>query len=147
MINYRWPGNIRELKNEMERLKILHSEKEFLDIDDFDFTHLQIPTNKTIKSEVSMPTKVLPNQSTNEKVVNDRIHKILSKPTRIGQRYEFLKELFQQYNKLTRLQIMEIASISPGTASKDLEFLCKTGFIKKVMPTKSVKSHYFVLVE
>ena len=130
----------------MERLKILQPEKEFLDIEDFDFTHLQLPTNKQLESKLSLESRVNEKQGANDKVINDRILKIINKPSRIEQRYEFLKELFQQYKKLTRLQIIEIASISPVTASKDLEYLCKTGFIKKVMPTKSVKSHYFILV-
>jgi DNA-binding NtrC family response regulator len=147
LIDYRWPGNIRELKNEMERLKILQPEKEFLDIEDFDFTHLQLSINMPLESKSSLESKFNEKQGVNDKVINDRILKIINKPSRIEQRYEFLTELFQQYKKLTRLQIIEIASISPVTASKDLEYLCKTGIIKKVMPTKSVKSHYFIFNE
>lgn len=55
--------------------------------------------------------------------------------------------LFKQFKKLTRMQVIEIMKVSPATATKDLDILCKSGTIEKIMPTKSVKSYYFLLVE
>ena len=103
-----------------------------------------MPQNKELGIEQSKPNDV---SNTTNRVVNDRILKIVQKTSTLDQRHEFLKELFQQYKKLTRSQIMEITGTSPVTATKDLQMLCESGFIKRKTPTKSVKSHYFALVE
>jgi len=143
---YQWPGNIRELKNEIERVKVLHANKEILDFDDFDFSHLQGFTVPTYEKNEAMP--IFPSGIAYQNIdENARIKTVISKGNKIVQRQNFLFSVFKQYKKLTRLQIMEIAKVSPGTATNDLESLCLTGKIKKIMPTKSVKSHYFEIVE
>lgn len=139
---YPWPGNIRELKNEMERLKILHSDKNFIEIEDFDFDHLQGFEKSDLKKEAKVKVKVEPQDADEDKILS-----IVQRGTKVDQRHEFIKGLFRKYKKLTRSQIMEIAKISPVTATKDMEMLCQSGFIERKTPTKSVKSHYFVLVE
>lgn len=147
LAKYRWPGNVRELKNEIERLKIMYPEKEILEIEDFDFSRLQgMPEpNFQVDNIATSISKEIEQTVKNDRVVNDRILKIVQKTSTVDQRQEFLKELFKQYKKLTRSQIMEIAEISPVTATKDLQKLCEMGFIERKTPTKSVKSHYFIL--
>lgn len=147
LIKYRWPGNIRELKNEIERLKILHPDKTILGIEDFEFSRLQ--EGQTFNHFKVQRNNEPLNQSSikNERIINERILKIIQKTSTVEQRHEFLKELFQQYKKLSRSQIMKIAEISPVTATKDLQALCAIGFIERRCPTKSVKSHYFELVD
>ena len=80
-------------------------------------------------------------------VDDDHVLKVVQRGSKIEIRQNFFKDLFKKYKKLTRSQIIEITSISPGTASKDLQILCQAGFIKKITPTNSVKSHYFIWVE
>ena len=148
LANYRWPGNIRELKNEIERLKILHVDKKVLSLEDFDFTRLhemQIP--KANNENVQSVNLVKVPKSKNEEIVLDheRILKIVQRGSKSENRQKILKELFQTYKKLTRIQIVEIMAINPGSISKELQVLCKINFIKKITPTKSVKSHYFIL--
>jgi transcriptional regulator with PAS, ATPase and Fis domain len=150
LIDYRWPGNIRELKNEIERLKILHSEKEILNIEDFDFSRLQnitLPKReiKTEKIEASPPKPKINDQ--NLVFDHNEILKMVQAGTKAEIRQKVIKELFQTYKKFTRSQIIKITSISPVTVTKELQNLCNKGFIKKITPTKSVKSYYFVLVE
>lgn len=149
LVKYRWPGNVRELKNEIERLKIMYPEKEILEVEDFDFSRLQGMPEPVLQADKIIPdtTKEKEPILKNERVVNDRILKIVQKTSTLDQRQEFLKELFLQYKKLTRSQIMEIADISPVTATKDLQKLCEMGFIERKTPTKSVKSHYFILAQ
>jgi transcriptional regulator with PAS, ATPase and Fis domain len=147
LMAYQWPGNIRELKNEMDRLKILHSDKEVFELEDFDFAHLQgMPTQIPPKEETSKPQKS-PQLPKNEEVSNDRITGILNSISKTEQRHEFLKKLFQKHKTLTRLQVMKITEVSQSTASNDLAFLCKSGVIEKHTPTKSSKSRYFSYVE
>lgn len=150
LMKYQWPGNIRELKNEIERILILHPDKEILDVEDFDFTRLQ-GMESLVPKKVKTPNK-LPVQ--NEKTIPiqldinpEKIQKIIQRKSKLEEREIAFKELFQRYRKLTRSQLIEILNINPGSATKSLQNLCKIGYINKIMPTKSVKSHYFVLVE
>lgn len=149
--SYRWPGNIRELKNEIERLVILHSEKEILDVEDFDFSRLQgeVPQDLLKKSNQLKIANQPKSNSFNYKKELDKskILSIVNRGSKIQQRHEFIKALFHEYKRLTKSQVIEIASVSPVTALTDLKYLCEIGFIERVSPTKSVKSHYFALVE
>ena len=150
LTRYSWPGNIRELKNEIERLKIIHSDKKLIEMEDFDFTRLQGFTDSVANLKVDEQLISAPNSKTsikNKEVNEDEILKIVQRGSKVEQRHEFIKSLFLKYKKLTRSQIMEIAKISPVTATKDMETLCQSGFIERRTPTKSVKSHFFVLVE
>jgi len=150
LIHYSWPGNIRELKNELERLKILHSEKSILGLEDFDFSRLQgfVETNTNLSNETHSKIPLSFNTNERTKDINEEeILKIVQRGSKVEQRHEFIKDLFRKYKKLTRGQIMEIAKISPVTATKDMEILCQSGFIERKTPTKSVKSHYFILTD
>lgn len=150
LVSYRWPGNIRELKNEIERLKILHPDKENLDVDHFDFTHLQSPSADFFQNTEKEEDEKKQDQSLSIKyndITNDRILSIMNEVSTAYQRQRYIKKLFQQYKTINRVQIMKIAEISQSTASKDLDLLCKEGFIKKVTPSKSVRSHYFTIIE
>lgn len=149
LISYQWPGNIRELKNEIERLKILHADKEILDLEDFDFSRLQGLENKYSKQDHRENEKHLANLKLEKQdgPYEKRIISIIERGSKADQRIDFLKGLFKQFKKLTRLQVIEIMKVSPVTAAKDLNFLCKAGLIVKITPTKSVKSYYFELAE
>jgi DNA-binding NtrC family response regulator len=147
---YRWPGNIRELKNEMERLKILHFEKEILNIENFAFNQLQgyIPqkpnlvssSNTTLDSKNSPPTE---KTSFDVGITSDYVVNIIQRGSKVERRINFIKELFIQYKKLTRSQIIEIAKVNPSTATKELQMLCDEGFIVRHTPTKSSSTFYF----
>lgn len=147
LMSYRWPGNIRELKNEMERLKILHAEKELLDLQDFDFSHLQDYVVNTLQKEIEVKKDPVSVPDKKPQIVSDRVVSIMQRGSKTQQRQEMLKDLFREYKNLKRFQVMEISSISAATAAKDLEALCQTGFIEKRTPTKSVKSHYYAIIE
>ena len=149
LLAYQWPGNIRELKNEIERLNILHADKEILDINDFDFSRLQFDDEIMSKSEiVEIHNKSFSIPLGNpEEIYDKRILSIVERGSKADQRIEFLKNLFKQFKKLTRMQVIEIMKVSPVTATKDLDQLCNSGLIEKIKPTKSVKSYYYLLKE
>ena len=147
---YRWPGNIRELKNEMERLKILHFEKEILNIENFSFNQLQgyIPKTPNLVTSSSAPveTKIntaIDKNSFNVGITSDYVVNIIQRGSKVERRINFIKELFIQYKKLTRSQIIEIAKVNPSTATKELQLLCDEGFIIRHTPTKSSSTFYF----
>ncbi len=139
---YHWPGNIRELKNEIDRLYILNPDLDILSVDHFDFTHL--PKTNASEPKTNEYTDKLdePIVSTKE----DPLLKILQKGFPVEARHNLIKDLFKKYKKLTRSQIMEIANISTTTATKDLLALTNAGFIIRRTPTKSTRTDYFELL-
>jgi len=141
LIAYHWPGNIRELKNEIERLYILNPGKEILNTEDFDFSHLQ----KAEEMKQVPPTS--PTIGKSESVVRDEaVLKIINSGFRVDKRIELLKELFREHKKLTRSQLMKITNVGPTTATKDLQTLVNAGFIVRRSPTKSSSTDYFEFV-
>lgn len=149
LTNYHWTGNIRELKNEIERVKILHADKEILTIDDFEFSRLNhisaTPANE--RANIGYKNSEAITKESNDKLDHARILTIIQRNAKTENRQDIIKNLFLNYKKISRKQLVAITGMNPGTASSELNHLCKIGFIKKVTPTKSVKSHYFVLVE
>lgn len=148
---YHWPGNIRELKNEIDRLSILHAEKSIIELPDFDFTHLQAWTDQTIK-KIDNSIKVNSIQQNTKPGEfphsDDPYFKIIQQRSpQFDKRQALLKEVFQKYKKLTRNQVMGITNASPSTATKDLQLLCETGFIVRRSPTNSSRTYYFELIE
>lgn len=142
---YQWPGNIRELKNEIDRLYILNPDVDILDVEHFDFSHLQNDFELEVKKSFKS-TAIKRKEQGND--VNDleSINRILQKGFPVETRHNLIKELFKNYTKLTRTQIMEFANISTTTATKDLQFLIDSGFIVRRTPTKSSRTDYFELV-
>lgn len=135
--NYQWPGNIRELKNEIDRLAILNPDVSELGIEHFDFTHLKDYRKETIIPQQKAPI-VLPDTSK-----DDSHAQILENGFRVEKRFEFIKDLFRKHKKLTRKQIVEFTRIGQSTATKDLQKLCNAGFLIRRTPTKSPSTDYF----
>lgn len=141
---YHWPGNIRELKNEIERLFILNPDRRILGIEQFDFNHLQEPPSITPQSQE--PKKSGHTHLHNSGSEEDPILKILQKGFPVEQRHNQIKELFKKYKKLTKGQIIELIKIGHTTAGKDLQVLIDQGFIVRRSPTKSTRTDYFEII-
>ena len=97
-----------------------------------------------IIKELEQITKAKPYEI---KLDHEKILKIVQRGSKAEVRHKTIKELFQTYKKLTRSQIVEITDMNPGMVSKELGVLSEKGFIKKIKPTNSVKSHYFIFNE
>ena len=125
----------------MERIKLLAPDYEIIDIKDFDFKRLQdfVPPLENLDQLVVVSKKYF--------LEEDRVLNIINLGNKVSQRLENLKELFKKHKRLTRKQIVESFSISAVTATKDLEELCQQGVIQQNMPTKSIKSRYFIFIE
>lgn len=140
LVSYRWPGNIRELKNEIDRLCVLNPNIDRFGLEHFDKDHLQ---DEIISSESSITPKVKSSgMPDNQTVLN-----VIQRGFPIEQRHNQLKQLFLQYKKLTRSQIMEITKVGPSTATKDLLALQNAGYIIRRSPTKSPRTDYFEYIE
>lgn len=140
LVSYRWPGNIRELKNEIDRLCVLNPNIDHLGLEHFDKSHFQEDVS-TLEKNLSLDEPFYP-MPTNQNILN-----IIQKGFPIEQRHSQLKKLFQQYKKLTRSQIMEITKVGPSTATKDLLVLQNAGYIIRRSPTKSPRTDYFEFIE
>jgi transcriptional regulator with PAS, ATPase and Fis domain len=141
---YHWPGNIRELKNEVERMFILNPDRQILGVEQFDFNHLQEPpaiTQKPLEQKRSGSI-----QQPNKESAEDPLLKILQKGFPVEHRHNQIKELFKKYKKLTKGQIIELIRIGHTTAGKDLQILIEQGFIVRRSPTKSTRTDYFEIV-
>lgn len=144
--SYQWPGNIRELKNCMDRLMILNPEKDLLDVEDLSFMQFQgaitLPQRAVEPLNISQ-TKISKTEvNLHDDPILNLIHQSGLKPE---QRILYLKELFQKYKILTRSQIMKITKVNPIAATKELQLLCDEGFIIRRTPSKSPRSVYFEL--
>jgi transcriptional regulator with PAS, ATPase and Fis domain len=145
LTNYHWPGNIRELKNEIERLYILNPDNELLGLEHLDSSHLQAPLKIGINQPLVKP--LVDTAKENFSSEDALVLKVVQNGFPIEQRHTRLKELFLKYKKFTRSQIMEIFKIGATTASKDLQFLIDSGFIVRKSPTKSTRTDYFELIK
>lgn len=149
ILEYDWPGNIRELRNAIERMKILHSDKNSFGVNEFDFDQLEEfveiekSTDRNLNKENLKPESI----STNKESLNEveRIEKIIANGFKMESRLQYLHELFIKYKRLSRSQVREILKVNPITAANALKALSEQGLIIKKTPTKSSKSHYYEL--
>lgn len=152
--HYDWPGNVRELRNVIERMRLVHSDKlAYTDADldikrplrDADRADETRPspeplgpapgTDGSAASSVQAPSGFLPPPTD--------ISAFLQNGTSLLRRNERLKSLFDTHHRLTRGEIVKILDISPNTATKYLKHLCEEGFIRRIEPSASSRSHYF----
>lgn len=135
---YSWPGNIRQLKNEMEKLRVLHSEKLSYTLRDFPFKDEMEAAPKK-KSEAKEQAKSPKNDK------QELIETVLNNSKNAIRRLDKLKDLFLTHKKFTRKELIAITGGAPKTVANDLETLHNEGFIVRVMPSTAARTHYFEL--
>lgn len=142
---YHWPGNIRELKNEVDRIKLLCGFKPIIEVNDVEIDWLK----KLLQTTINMNIFQSHNTMSMQVLVDEQIHqRLLNKKLTFAERRHLqIKELFRQYKKLTRAQIADALQVGLLTTTKDLQKLCAEGVIIKRMPSRSPQSHYFELRE
>lgn len=126
-----WPGNVRQLKNEIEKMRLLNSEKLFYEKEDFTL-NVNIKLDSTKKN---MPAQ--------EKLPNYTLQLIINSEKTPFRRKEKIIELFKEAGALTRGEIIKLLKISPGTATSDLYLLEEQGYIRRITPSASTRTHYF----
>lgn len=138
--SYDWPGNVRELKNVVERMRLMHSDKLSYSLEDLDLKFKP----STLKTDVEQPVPLTVESEKNVSNLSEEEDFFFDSTSRI-RRIERIKELFLKHKRLTRNEIVEALDISPNTATKDLKALVDEGFIVRVEPSASTRSHYFAL--
>jgi len=152
---YEWPGNVRELRNVIERMRLTHSDK--LSYSEQDLDIRVRPPQKTVGAapEQSAPTPSTAAAPTYQAVPHAQaaagaappppadIHAFLKSGNSVLRRTDRLKALFDEHRRLTRSEIVQILSIAPNTATKYLKMLCDEGFIRRIEPSASTRTHYF----
>lgn len=149
-MTYLWPGNIRELKNEIEKMKFLNSECTVFDVKEAKFLNQKnkIVSDKT-KIRIAEPIKDETNENTNTKKAPPNILKdnVFQESGAYFRRINAIKALFIEHKQLTRKEICIIIGAHNFTIGKDLKHLLSTKFIKKIEPTTSPRTHYFELID
>lgn len=128
-----WEGNIRELRNEMERVRIFHSDKVSINISDLSQKY---NTVRAIQHKSNSIMNSLPNKE------EDNLLNLKSRFRKLDE----LKKLFESYGKLSRAESASLLKVSLNTSANYLNMLEKENFIRKVMPTNSVKTHYYEML-
>ncbi|MCX7591943.1 MAG: sigma 54-interacting transcriptional regulator, partial [Kiritimatiellae bacterium] len=165
--SYDWPGNVRELKNVLERMRLMHSDKLAYGLADLD---LKFQTTGAARRSPRTREQTLPSPVVNSAAVSrfediathlppslavvdqeadlarsdETVVRILEESNSHIRRMERLRRLFDRFEKLTRTEIVRILGVSPNTATKYLRTLCEEGYIRRVEPSASTRSHYFV---
>jgi transcriptional regulator with PAS, ATPase and Fis domain len=134
---YHWPGNIRELKNEIDRIKILCGNKPIIELNDLDI--------EWIEKKITLPEIKISSLTSTENNKYEQMHQRIMKVKLSSneKRQQQITLLFQQYKQLNRIQIAEALEVSLLTITRDLKRLCADGIIVKRMPTLSPKTHFF----
>lgn len=127
---YAWPGNIRQLKNEIEKMDLLQSRKSHYELADCEF--LLEKTNPS--ASISTASEKDSSQKPTEEI-----------ELTAWRRLEKIKTLFKEHQDLTRKEIAKKMHISLPTATNDLKKLLDEKFILKIEPSTSPRSHYFIL--
>ncbi|PCJ56829.1 MAG: hypothetical protein COA79_17905 [Planctomycetota bacterium] len=143
ILKYSWPGNVRELKNEIEKMRLLHSGKTFYSLEDAPFLNKKIKKEPKVEAEV--PEK--PPESKSSKAKNSATFKedIFKNSGSYFRRIVAIKELFDEHKDLARKEICQITGIPDLTMGRYLKSLREEGYIVKMEPTKSPRTHYFSL--
>jgi hypothetical protein len=150
----------------IERMRLMHSDKLSYDVEDLDLKFLSAshptPTaaraataggqpferepGKPASAAAGGETSARPRRTPEEGPMPDAVVEVFLRNggSRV-RRYERLQKLFAQHRKLTRGEIVRILGISPNTATKYLKELCAEGFVERIAPSASTRSHYFVL--
>lgn len=143
-INYQWPGNIRELKNIIDRIKIFCGNKPIIEKADVDIEWL----NNDIQFNARNANSQITHSDKNNISIEEKMQQLINqkKISPADRRNQKIKLLFVKFKQLTRSQIAEALEISPLTAAQDLKRLCDENFIVKKMPNNCPRSFYFEII-
>lgn len=163
LLHHPWLGNVRELRNEIERMRLMNSDKLLYEPKDIRLEGQEFPDQmkapfkdapdalkESLDAEVITDSaSPLPSEKASsfhsEKASKGEIEEFLRQGKSKGRRLERLRSLFRDHQWLARKEIMKLLSISQATATNDLKKLCREGFVEKIMPNASPRSHYFAL--
>lgn len=153
LLHYSWHGNVRELRNAIEKMRLMNSDKLHYEASDLDLSMKASvrsgELHETIVNQTLIQSDNVNIEKKDEGVIADLVDD--GEPAWIGnskiRRLATMRRLFVKYRIMTRAEIARALNISKNTATHDLKVLCQEGFIKKVQPSASPRSIYFILKE
>ena len=149
LLAHPWPGNVRELRNEIERMRLMNSDRT-----DYGIEHLdpRILGASPVSGAWSDPAVSAPRASGNGSpsvavaVAEDADgFPRLSRGRSPLRRLEDFRALFERHRTLTRAEAAATLGLSLNTATKYLAVLVARGFLRRVEPNASRRTHYFEL--
>lgn len=132
MLDHPWPGNVRELKNEMELMKLLNSGKSDYNLSDFTKN----------KSEPKIEKITLLTQKEKDLLA---LKQFSQNHTSADRRLQRIKDIFQSCDRVYRTQLSKLLEVAPKTITSDFKKLLEEGFITRIEPSASPRSHYFII--
>lgn len=153
LLHYSWPGNVRELRNAIEKMRLMNSDKLHYEASDLDLSmRVSVRSGElqgAIVNQGLIQSDNVNIENKDDVVITDLVND--GEPAWIGsskiRRLATMRRLFVKYRIMTRAEIARALNISKNTATHDLKVLCQEGFIKKVQPSASPRSIYFILSE
>jgi DNA-binding NtrC family response regulator len=142
-----WPGNVREIRSFVERLRLMKSESLDYGIEDLALGGPGVgPAASTQPSPASgAEPQTVTDRGEGQGPQAGGIDLGMNRPRSTARRLGALLDLFRRHRKLTRADAVRIIGVSPPTATRDMKALCAEGLIEKVMPKASPRTHYFRL--
>jgi DNA-binding NtrC family response regulator len=138
---YSWPGNVTQLKNEMERMAMKAGQAQVLSASIFQPDILEEPkVSKRVKqaspNQISHRSPPAPKSSTQDPATFS--HYTMD-------RRHALQELFTTHGRLTKADVVRLLNCAPNTAAKDLKVLMQEGFIRRIDTSAHLRTSYFEL--
>ena len=128
MRTYAWPGNIRELKNEIHRMILLAGDQKVLGLNHF--SRSADPPPQTAK-----PPADPEERATAKPIKNTR------------ERRSYIRKLFAEEGELTRAKIIQLVRCSPTTTTRDLRALVEEGFIERIETSGHLRTSYYRMTD
>ena len=130
-----WDGNIRELRNEMERIRLFYSDNKILTMNELSNKYKLKPASPVASQKEIAPIKSNgPSENNSPLNLNSKFRRL-----------EELKKLFTKHRKLSSADVKEFLKVSPNTATTYINSLEKENFICKKTYTNS-KSIYYEII-
>jgi DNA-binding NtrC family response regulator len=132
LVRHNWPGNVRELRNAIERIALLAGGDQVLGVALF-------------RSPAEAPDEPAEAETSPRVAGGAGASAPAARGARTRDRSERLRRLFRERRELSRGEAAGLLGCAPGTAAKELARLQDGGFIERVCPTRSARTHYFRL--
>jgi DNA-binding NtrC family response regulator len=127
-----WPGNVRQLKEEIERIAIGAGNVPILTAAMFNPSSVEERKNDILIT--AQPLTLSPYLTqTQGKHSHYASHRL-----------QTLRELFNQNEKLTQMDVIRLLNCAPKTAAKDLKTLMEEGWIRRVQTSAHLRTSFFV---
>jgi DNA-binding NtrC family response regulator len=135
-----WSGNVRELRNEIERMCLMNMEKPHYDLEDCGIRPPQEGARESRAAATAVSIHDSAQPAHNTELPPPPI--LAAVPAR--RRIRALRALFEAHGELSRIEIARMMGVPLSTAGRDLKLLVREGFVEKVAPSGSPRSQYFV---